>query len=103
MSKLILSIAAAIVLTSSAVVAATSHVRPTSTTYQGEIKIVDCTTVGFNTSSCNGTGIPSPSEWTAFQNYSNNLAQSGGYAFFGNLQDCDASSCGALKFIFEVP
>jgi hypothetical protein len=102
MIKHIIGIATALVLTSSIGASAAIH-RQTGSTYSGEIKVVNCTDAGFSSDACDGTGLPTSDEWTAFQDYSNGLAETGGYGFYGEMQVCDSSSCGNLKFVYEVP
>lgn len=94
----------AFILGSSIGVAVAGYVHPgAGSNTPGMIKIVNCTDVGFSATTCAGQSIGSSAEWTAFQTYSNNLAQSGGFGFATTMQDCDASSCGNLKFVYEVP
>jgi hypothetical protein len=104
MFRPIVAIIAAFLLGSSVGIAAAGHMRPTSgSNVPGDLKIVNCTDTGFSSSTCNGTGIATSGEWSDFVSYSNGLASSGGWAFFTTMQTCDASACGNLKFVYEVP
>lgn len=94
----------AFIVGSSVGISVASYIHPTAgSNPAGTIKVVNCTDVGFDTNTCNGTGQGTSAEWAAFVQYSNTLAQSGGYSFYTTMQVCDSSGCGALKFVYEVP
>jgi hypothetical protein len=104
MFRPVVAVIAAFVLGSSVGVAVAGYVHPASASNPpGTIKVVDCTDTGFSSSVCDGTGIATSGQWSAFVSYSNNLAQTGGFGFDTTMQTCDASACGDLKFIYEVP